>query len=491
MNATQLPADRIRLIVDLEARPGAECVVYWMTASRRVRFNHALERAVDWAERLRLPLAIVEVLRCDEGPVTLRNHTFISEGMCENARRLADRPVLYHPFIELSPGESSRVLQALARVAAVIVTDDAPVAGVAGFLGGEASMLPVRVEAVDAWGLLPLATTEKPPGTAYAFRRIMHREFRSRLAEFPDPDPLEGVNIPHASAGLRRLLAGSEKHDDLPGHPFVEILDRVPVDRRVAPVPDTPGGAGAAEKTLGRFIADGLGSYAEGRNHPDDGATSRLSPYLRAGHIAAAEVFLAVTTACRWSPEDLCLPNNGRRAGWWGLSPDAEAFLDQLVTWRELGAAFSRHVPEPERWETLPPWARRTLEEHVRDPREMLYSFEELESARTSDVLWNAAQRQLREEGIIHNYLRMIWGKRVIEWTRDPREAMEILVQLNDRWALDGCDPNSYSGIGWCFGRFDRPWGPRRPIYGTIRYMSSEWTVKKLRLQRWLERWGG
>lgn len=485
-----VPAHRLRAIVSDPPREEGECAVYWMTACRRVRFNPALERAVEWAERLRVPLVVVEVLRCDEPPASLRNHQFIVEGMVETARRLSGRPVLYYPLVEASPGEAASLLRTLADQAAIIITDDAPKEPVAVFLDGEAARLPVRVEAVDGWGLLPLAATRTPPKTAYAFRRIVQREIPERFSELPEPDPLEGVALPPASDALVELLAGRSAPGDRWPSVLASKLDDLPLDRSVGPVRSIPGGASAAERVLSRFLADGFTRYAAGRNHPDDDATSRLSPYLRAGHIAAAEVFLAVAMECLWSPDQICPPANGRRAGWWGLSADAEAFLDQLVTWRELGAAFSRHVPAPGRWDTLPEWARRTLDEHASDPRQTLYSPEELEAAATHDPLWNAAQRQLREEGLIHNYLRMLWGKRVIEWTRNPREALEILIYLNDRWALDGCDPNSYSGIGWCFGRFDRPWGPRRAIFGTVRFLSSERTRKKLRLAAWLERWG-
>ena len=172
------------------------------------------------------------------------------------------------------------------------------------------------------------------------------------------------------------------------------------------------------------------------------------------------------------------------------MSAGAEAFLDQLVTWRELGFVFCRYVEGYARFETLPDWARATLEKHARDPREHVYELADLEAARTHDELWNAAQRELREEGRIHNYLRMLWGKKILEWTRSPREALEIAIRLNDRYALDGRDPNSYSGILWCFGRFDRPWAPERPIFGSVRFMSSANTARKLDVGAYLARHG-
>ncbi|HSH74955.1 MAG TPA: hypothetical protein VLA09_04710, partial [Longimicrobiales bacterium] len=172
-----------------------------------------------------------------------------------------------------------------------------------------------------------------------------------------------------------------------------------------------------------------------------------------------------------------------------GMSGSAEAFLDQLVTWRELGYGFCAHELAYDRYETLPEWARATLEAHAGDAREHIYPLEQLAAAETDDELWNAAQRQLVHEGVIHNYLRMLWGKRIIEWTRHPREALEVMIELNNRYALDGRDPNSYSGICWVLGRFDRGW-PERPIFGKVRSMSSAATRRKVRLDEYLRRWG-
>jgi len=170
------------------------------------------------------------------------------------------------------------------------------------------------------------------------------------------------------------------------------------------------------------------------------------------------------------------------------MSPSAEAFLDQVVTWRELGFNMAANRPDHREYESLPDWALQTLEEHEGDARPHLYSLEEFQAAATHDELWNAAQRQLLREGIIHNYLRMLWGKKILEWTAEPREAASVMIQLNNRYAIDGRDPNSYSGIYWCLGRYDRPWGPERPVFGKIRYMTSRNTARKLQLKEYLQR---
>ena len=170
---------------------------------------------------------------------------------------------------------------------------------------------------------------------------------------------------------------------------------------------------------------------------------------------------------------------------------NAEQFLDQFVTWRELGYNFSSHRPgDYDSFESLPDWALETLATHARDERAVIYTLKDFASARTHDALWNAAQRQLVSEGRIHNYMRMVWGKKILEWSRTPEEALEIMIELNNRYGLDGRNPNSYSGIFWCLGRYDRPWGPERPIFGKVRYMSSENTARKLHVKEYLEKYG-
>jgi deoxyribodipyrimidine photo-lyase len=177
------------------------------------------------------------------------------------------------------------------------------------------------------------------------------------------------------------------------------------------------------------------------------------------------------------------------RGGFWGMSAPVEAFLDQLITWRELGFNACFYREDYDRYESLPEWSRRTLEGHATDPRPEPYTLSELEEARTSDELWNAAQTQLVREGRIHNYLRMLWGKKILEWSPSPHDALDRMIRLNNKYALDGRDPNSYSGIFWVLGRYDRAWGPRRPIFGTVRYMSSANTARKLHVREYLERY--
>jgi deoxyribodipyrimidine photo-lyase len=246
------------------------------------------------------------------------------------------------------------------------------------------------------------------------------------------------------------------------------------------------GGSQAANKRLRLFLRQKLDSYAEGRHDPAEDGTSGLSPYLHFGHISTHEIFAAVAKHEHWKPERLALRSNGSRSGWWGMSVSAESFLDQLITWRELGFNCCHWRENYDRYESLPAWSRKTLGGHTGDRRPYQYALDEFANAETHDRLWNAAQTQLLIEGRIHNYLRMLWGKKILEWTRSPEEALGVMIELNNRYALDGRDPNSYSGIFWCLGRYDHPWGPERPIFGTVRYMSSKNAARKLNVRQYL-----
>ena len=256
-------------------------------------------------------------------------------------------------------------------------------------------------------------------------------------------------------------------------------------------MPEIEGGETAAGRVLDRFLDERLAAYGEGRNSPDEDVTSGLSPYLHFGHVSTHHVFAALAARERWSPDRLAARSRGAREGWWGMSPAAEKFLDELVTWREVGYNRAALQADSERYESLPDWARATLEKHAADPRPHLYDRAGFESAGTQDELWNAAQRQLAAAGRIHNYLRMLWGKKILHWSAGPREALAMMLELNNKYALDGRDPNSASSIFWCLGRYDRPWAPERPVFGTVRYMSTESTRRKLKVDRYLARWSG
>jgi deoxyribodipyrimidine photo-lyase len=465
-----------------------------MVAARRLGWSPALDRAVQLALELGRPLLIFEPLDVDYRWSAHRHHVAILEGMAEHRARLARSVVGYYPYVEPAPGRGKGLLAALAERACVVVTDDAPVFFTPRLLAA-ASRLRTRVEAVDGCGLLPIRAADRSFTAAHHFRRFLHKTLPEHLGAAPSRDPLDGLVLPPCggaprdvvdrwpSAGDGLLGSGGE------GVPRdSESLRELPIDHSVRAT-DWRGGSAAARRRLARFIETGLSRYAEERNDPDSGASSGLSPWLHHGQLSVHEVFDAIVRHEGWSPARLNPPHDGRRRGWWGMSAGAEAFLDELITWRELGYGYCAHHPDYDRYETLPEWALETLEAHATDPRAHTYSLDELAAAATHDELWNAAQRQLLGEGVIHNYLRMLWGKKILAWTEHPRIALAAMIELNNRYSLDGRDPNSYTGIMWILGRFDRGW-PERPIFGKVRSMTSESTRRKVRLDHYLDRWG-
>ncbi len=481
-----VPAVRVRAVNRRPVRESGRFVLYWMTAARRTRFSFSLQRAVEEAERLRRPLLVLEALRADYPYASDRLHAFVLQGMASNRAALRETPVGYHPYVEPRAEAGKGLLEALAREACLVVTDDFPAFFLPHMLAAAGERLGIRLEAVDGNGLLPLAAAPTAHGSALSFRRHLQRELPRHLAELPEPEPLTGAELAPFNglpAGVRERWPAATD-DFLQARP--DALAGLPLDHGV-PATDRRGGHEAAAEVLGRFLRERLAGYTEAARHPDEGGTSGLSPYLHFGHLGAHEAFVALAAREGWTLEDLASTSSGRREGWWGLPGAAEVWLDELVTWRELGFNTLFHQPEADRYETLPGWARSTLEAHAGDPREHLYSEAELEAAETSDEIWNAAQRQLLREGTIHSYLRMLWGKNILQWTRHPREALEVMLRLNDRWALDGRDPNSVSGITWVLGRYDHPW-PERSVLGTVRSMTSRSTASKLRLSSYLER---
>jgi deoxyribodipyrimidine photo-lyase len=381
------------------------------------------------------------------------------------------------------------LLAALAQRACVIVTDDFPSFFVPRMVAAVAPRLPVRLEQVDSNGLLPLRATDRVFTTAFSFRAFLQKELRPHLAEFPLSDPLARVKLPAIkslpSEITRKWPAVSAKLLD--GDP--KELARLGIDHRVTAL-DYRGGAIEARRRLKTFLNRHLEQYSEVANEPDEDARSGLSPYLHFGHVSAHQLFEQLMEREEWEPGQLSKKSGGQREGWWNVSSGAESWLDEFITWREIGFNMSSKCPDYDQYESLPDWAQASLKKHGRDPRPFLYSLDEFTNAQTHDALWNAAQTQLVREGRIHNYLRMLWGKKILEWTATPRVALEVMIELNNRFAIDGRNPNSYSGIFWVLGRYDRPWGPERPILGTVRYMSSENTRRKLKVQKYLAKYG-
>jgi deoxyribodipyrimidine photo-lyase len=461
-----------------------------MIASRRTEWNFGLQRAIEWARELKKPLLVFEPLRCGYPWASDRFHAFVIQGMADNAQRLGSRKsVLYYPYLEPKPGAGKGLLAALAERAAVVVGDDFPAFFLPRMIEAASEQVPVSLELVDSNGILPMRTADKVFARAHDFRRFLQTTLKPHLEEFPKPDPLFRVRLPKLEQlpkEIARKWPAAELNDSLATS---RGLKGFPIDHTVEPTTNL-GGPKAGQKTLREFLRSKLGHYNTDRNQPEEEVTSGLSPYLHFGHISVHQVFSELMAGDSWTIDDVAEKASGSRQGWWGASPEVESFLDELITWREVGYNMAWQRSDYDQYKSLPDWAKKTLAEHVIDSREYVYTLEQFEKAETHDELWNAAQRQLVREGRIHNYLRMLWGKKILEWTKHPKSAVDVMIELNNKYALDGRNPNSYSGIFWCLGRYDRAWGPERPIFGKIRYMSSENTARKVRVRGYLEKYG-
>jgi deoxyribodipyrimidine photo-lyase len=486
-----VPEVRVTALHDAPPRQDGDFVLYWMIASRRATWNFALQRAVEWAREFRKPLVVLEALRCDYPWASDRLHAFVLQGMADNARRFAKVGVTHYAYVEPARDAGKGLLAALAARACAVVTDEFPCFFLPRMVHAAAHEVRVRFEQVDANGLLPLRVAPHAYPTAYVFRRFLQKSLRPHLVELPAANPLARARLPVLAALPADITRRWPAAGVLLREPTTKSLSALPIDHDVAPG-IALGGTTAARRALAALLDSKLDRYHEDRNRPDAEATSGLSPWLHFGHLGVHEVFDAIARHEGWMPDHLSDRADGRREGWWRMRVPAEEFLDQVVTWRELGSVFCHHRPKDyDRFESLPEWAQATLAAHAADPRSHLYSRDEFEAGRTHDALWNAAQRQLVCEGRMHNYLRMLWGKKVIEWSPSPAAALATLLHLNNKYAVDGRDPNSYSGIFWCFGRFDRPWAPERPIFGVVRWMSSANTARKFPVRGYIEKYTG
>ena len=436
-------------------RPGAPdadgtCVVYWMQRAQRGIDNPALDVAVAAANELGKPVVVFLAPVPFYPHANLRHYRFLAEGIPDIAEALGKRNIgfVLRRFPEFSLPRFCDEVRA-----ALVVGDENPMREPESWRRTAAKKLRVPLWTVDADVIVPSMFLQKAQYAAHIIRPRLQAQLPRFLVASKNPAARVLWKKP---AGLSSLA------------PDFDITQDWQLDRSAAPVPQWRGGSKEALRRLGHFIKHKLPGYGSGRNKPEIDHTSRLSPYLHFGHIGPITVALAVDKS------------DASKA-------DKEAFLNQIITWRELSINFVRFNPDYDNFECGEGWAHRTLAKHVKDRRPVLYAEAQLENAETHDPLWNAAQMQMVNSGWMHNYVRMYWAKKILEWTQSPTEAYRIAVRLNDKYELDGRDPNGYAGIAWSIvGKFDRPWF-ERPIFGQIRYMSGASTGKKFDSKKYIE----
>ena len=460
---TLLLDQRVRALNQRPVDPAKPFVLLWLQGQRRVSQNLAWAHAQRSANELGRPLLVYEGLRRDYPHASERLHRFVLEGVADTADDCAKRGLAYAFFLE-RPGSPRGVLHALSARAALVVTDWLPTFIHPAQSKKLAERSPVRVEVVDAAGVAPLAAFPAAEIGARTLRPKLHKLLPERLREIPEP--AAKVKAPaHFDWGFEPLKPPRSERA------LAEAVRSAEVDASVRKVLGVTGGRAAGLARLALFLNSGLHGYAEARNQPQAQKPSGLSSYLHFGHLGAGEIALAVLAGGASKTK----------------AEDQEAFLEELLVRRELSLNFCARTPGYDQVTALPAWAQRTLKEHEKDQRPALLSDRELEEARTPDPLWNAAQRQLMAEGRIHGYLRMLWGKSLLNWSKDAAESLRRMRWLNDRYALDGRDANSAVGFLWCLGLHDRPF-PERAIFGVVRSMTSGSALRKLDLDGYLEK---
>jgi photolyase PhrII len=459
--------DDLRIHSGQEAAPrtNAQLVLYWMQTTQRAHANFALEFAIEQANSRRLPLLVYHGLRDDYPWANDRIHTFILESASDLYRDFEQRGIQYAFYLERSGDDADSrrraglpsPLVSLAERAALVVTDFFPTFIVPRQIKALRAKIDTPVIAVDSATVVPLRYHEREYSTAVAFRPKLMAALPQHLIVAP-------------TAELR-----NKTWLELPFDPTRPETDSIPalvascdIDHTVRPASTIAGGTAAAHERLNYFVEHILPNYAEGRGDPLLDGTSRLSPYLHFGNISPHDVLLRAREA--------------------GPASQFAKFQDELLVWRELSYNFVYHNPRHRTVEAIPPWAREELRKGEADPRPVLYGDDVMENAETGDELWNAAQKAYIVDGWMHNSLRMLWGKAVVQWTASAAEALRILEHLNNKYSLDGRDPNTYGGIHWIFGKFDRPFY-RRPIYGTVRYQSLKAAAKKFDVQQYIRRY--
>ena len=451
MNALE---PRVQTLNNRPPRTAGDYVLYWVQANRRTESNHALAWAVHLANLNRVPLLVYEGLTCSYPDANDRLHTFILEGVPEFQADLTRAGIGYIFYLRRTPADPNNLVYRLAEKAVALVTDDFPTFNVAAHNRSVPSRVEVPYYAVDSSCIVPMIVHEKRAWAAYTIRPKIHRELPLWLKPLPFTPP----SVPWNEALLPCDVA--ECRTPVSRTTIPELVASCAINHTIPLSKSLRGGTTEARSHLQHFLASRLSRYSKESGQPSKKATSELSPYLHFGHIAALEVALAVRT---YAAEHKLI---------------ADEFLEELIVRRELAFNFSRWTPMNETLDVLPDWCRKTMTKHADDPRPVTYTFEQFLNAQTHDPLWNATQLEMLTEGKIHGYYRMYWGKKIMEWSPTLDEALRTMFRIHSIYALDGRDPNTATGILWCFGLHDRPWS-ERPIFGQLRYMSYDGMKRK------------
>ncbi len=451
METKEIQEERVRQLNEKEIVEG-DYVLYWMQEAQRAEYNHALEYAVQRANELGQPLLVIFGLMADYPEANLRHYAFLLEGLQDVKEGLKERNIKF----VVRRGSPDEVALDAGKNASLIVCDMS-------YLSLQKEWREKAAEGADC--LVVQVETEVVVPVELASDKQEHaaRTLRPKIQEHLDEFlvELEPTEIDKQSLNM--------KDDGLDLSNVEEILDDMKLDRSVESVSHLyRGGTREAKKILERFLESKLDTYVEHRNQPQTDDVSHMSKYLHYGHISPIYVALKIQDAN--PPQE-----------------DLDSYLEELIIRRELSMNFCHYIPDYDEFSNLPDWAKKTLKDHASDEREYVYAREQLENAQTHDEYWNAAMNEMRYTGYMHNYMRMYWGKKILEWSVTPEEAYETTLYLNNKYFVDGRDPNSYANVAWVFGQHDRGW-QERAVFGKVRYMSAGGLERKAKPKEYVEK---
>ncbi len=424
-------------------------ILYWMQAAQRTEYNHALEYSIRKANDLKLPIVAVFGL-CDNYPeANLRHYKFMLECLNQAITALEKQGIKF--VIKQQSPEAAAI--ELSENASAVIVDAGHTRIQKKWRALAAKNIDCSFEEVETNLIVPVVEASgKEEYSAATFRPKIQARLNEYLVKMQNTKPqFDSLNL---------------KFDGLDISSIDDVLSELNIDKTVRPVSVFKGGTSEAKKLLKNFIAEKLDHYADLRNDPSKDLTSNLSPYLHFGQISPLYIALKVSES---------------------KSPGKDAFLEELIVRRELSFNYVFYNNNYDKFSGLPRWAIHTLNVHTADTRPYLYSLKMLEKAQTHDPYWNAAQNQMLITGKMHGYMRMYWGKKILEWTKTPRQAFKVALYLNNKYELDGRDPNGFAGVAWCFGKHDRPWSSRQ-IFGNIRYMNADGLNRKFDADKYVEK---
>jgi deoxyribodipyrimidine photo-lyase len=452
MDFHTIPKTRIQILNDAVITKG-KYVLYWMQQSQRAEYNHALEYAIQQANRLGQGVLVAFGLMDDYPEANRRHFTFMLEGLRETQSTLAKRGIK----MAVQMGAPAEVALKLGRNGSLIVCDCGYLRHQKAWRDQVARQAACRVVQVESDAIVPLrVVSDKGEYAARTIRPKIHKHLPDYLTDF------KPTSVKNASLNLNVKSIKLDNIDD--------VLRKLKIDHGISAVSKFfKGGTSRARQIFKTFLHQRLPRYVANRNQPQTNDVSTMSPYLHFGQISPLYLALQISRV-----------DSHLQAG-------KESFLEEMIVRRELAMNFVNYAPHYDSYKCLPNWARQTLAEHKNDPREYVYTRPQLENAQTHDQYWNAAMREMRYTGFMHNYMRMYWGKKILEWSKTPEHAFRTTLAINNKYFLDGRDPNSYTGVAWIFGIHDRAWF-ERPIFGKIRYMAASGLERKCDIKGYVKK---